>query len=144
MVVRPNEHQIEEVKMIAKDIGVDEVKFKSAQVYDYKNGNPLIPLNQKYARYAPMEDGTYKVKNKLLNHCWKLWHSCVITWDGMIVPCCFDKDAQFQLGDLKKNSLATVWQQRPYQEFREKILEERNKIEICSNCTEGCKIWFDD
>lgn len=49
LVVKPNEHQIEEVYKLAKEIGVDEVKLKSAQVYDYKNGNPLIPNNQKYS-----------------------------------------------------------------------------------------------
>src|SRR5262245_40598520 len=31
LVVKPNEHQIEEVKQLAKEIGVDEVRFKTAQ-----------------------------------------------------------------------------------------------------------------
>lgn len=144
LVVRPNEHQIEDVKILADEIGIDEVKFKTAQVYDYKHGNPLIPTIEKYARYKKQSDGTYKVKNKLLNSCWKLWHSCVITWDGKVVPCCFDKDATFQMGDLKEWSLSTLWHQVPYQNFRKKILQGRNKIEICSNCTEGCKIWLDN
>ena len=87
-----------------KEIGVDEVKLKTAQVYEYENGNPLIPTIEKYSRYAKQRDGSYVVKNELLDHCWKLWHSCVITWDGIIVPCCFDKDAQHRLGDLKKAS----------------------------------------
>ena len=34
-----------------------------------------------------------KVKGGQGNHCWKLWHANVITWDGLVVPCCFDKDA---------------------------------------------------
>ncbi len=143
LVVRPNEHQIEEVKRLAAEIGVDEVKFKSAQVYQYENGNPLIPLNEKYARYVQQPDGTYKVKNKLLNHCWKLWHSCVITWDGKVVPCCFDKDAMHQMGDLRIDKLEKIWYEGAYRRFREKILTGRSKIEICSNCTEGCKIWLD-
>lgn len=142
LVVRPNEHQIDEIHALAKEIGIDEVKLKSAQLYDYKYGNPLLPLQEKYARYRQEEDGTYSVKNELLNHCWKLWHSCVVTWDGVVVPCCFDKDAQFQLGDLKKNELRNVWYNEKYSHFRQQILKGRDQIEICKNCTEGCKVWL--
>ncbi|MCH2042795.1 MAG: SPASM domain-containing protein [Saprospiraceae bacterium] len=141
LVVRPNEHQIEEVYQLAEEIGVDEVKLKTAQIYDYQNGNPLIPTLEKYSRYARQKDGSYKIKNKLLNHCWKLWHSCVITWDGLVVPCCFDKDATYRLGDLKKSDFKTIWNDRSYQNFRQRILRGRNQIDICSNCTEGCKVF---
>ena len=94
LVVKPNEHQIDEIYKIAEEIGIDEVKLKTAQVYEYEQGNDLIPTIEKYSRYKKNTDGTYSVKNKLLNHCWKLWHACVITWDGLVVQCCFDKDAQ--------------------------------------------------
>ena len=43
LVVKPNEHQIDEVYQLAKEYGVDEVKLKTAQVYDYENWNELIP-----------------------------------------------------------------------------------------------------
>ena len=44
LVVKPNEHQIEDIKRLAKEVGVDEVRFKTAQVYDFENDpNNLIP-----------------------------------------------------------------------------------------------------
>ncbi len=141
LVVKPNEHQIPEIYKLAEEIGIDEVKLKTAQVYDYKNGNDLIPTIDKYSRYARMGDGSYVVKNELLNHCWKLWHSCVITWDGMVVPCCFDKDADYRLGDLKKETFKELWQGEEYQNFRKMLLKGRDQIDICTNCTEGCKVW---
>ena len=141
LVVKPNEHQIPEVYRLAKEIGVDEVKLKTAQVYDYANGNPLIPINETYSRYAKQPDGTYRIKNKLLNHCWKLWHACVITWDGMVVPCCFDKDATHRLGNLHERSFKEIWQNGSYTKFRTQLLGGRDKIDICTNCTEGCKVW---
>lgn len=141
LVVRPNEHQIEEVQQLAKELEVDEVVFKTAQVYDYEHGNPLIPTIDKYARYALQPDGTYKIKNRLLNHCWKLWHSCVITWDGKVVPCCFDKDATHQLGDLKTHTFAELWQGAAYNRFRRAILKSRKNIDICANCSAGTKVW---
>ena len=141
LVVRHNEHQADEIKSMAKQIGIDEVAFKTAQIYDYENGNDLIPLNEKYARYKKQDNGTWGIKNKLLNHCWKLWHSCVITWDGTIVPCCFDKDATHPLGSLKNNSFREIWFGKPYHEFREQLLMSRSQIDICTNCTEGTKVW---
>lgn len=141
LVVRPNEHQIEEVQTLATELGVDQVVLKTAQVYDYANGNPLIPTIDKYARYKKQADGTYTIKNKLANHCWKLWHSCVITWDGKVVPCCFDKDAQHQLGDLKSQSFKELWQGEFYNRFRRNILKSRKEIDICANCSEGTKVW---
>jgi len=141
LVVKPNEHQIADVYRLADEIGVDEVKLKTAQVYDYENGNELIPTIEKYARYKKNEQGKYEVKTELLNHCWKLWHACVITWDGIVVPCCFDKDATHKLGDLKTMSFKELWQSPSYYNFRSKLLQGRNQIDICTNCTEGCKVW---
>jgi len=141
LVVRPNEHQIDEVKALGKSLGVDEVKFKTAQVYDYTHGNPLIPTKQEYSRYKQNADGTFEIKNKLLNQCWRMWSSCVITWDGLVVPCCFDKDAQHQMGDLKEQPFSKVWRSPVYNNFRTAILKSRSEIEICKNCTEGTKVW---
>ena len=141
LVVRPNEHQIEDVRQLAREIGVDEVKLKTAQIYDYQQGHELIPTQSKYSRYYPDDAGTWHVKNKLLNQCWKLWHACVITWDGIVVPCCFDKDAVQRLGDLREKSFLEIWTGPAYQQFRTQLLQGRDQIDICTNCTEGCKVW---
>ena len=141
MVVKPNEHQIKDVEALAKKIGVDEVCFKTAQMYDYVNGNKLIPTIEKYSRYKQSADGTYTIKNKMLDHCWRLWHSTVITWDGLVVPCCFDKDAQHQMGDLKTISFKEMWKGEKYKNFRASVLRSRSEIDICKNCSEGTKVW---
>jgi radical SAM protein with 4Fe4S-binding SPASM domain len=140
LVVKPNEHQLEDVKKLADELGVDEVVFKTAQVYDFENGNPLIPDNIKYSRYKKNKEGIYSIKNKLLNQCWRMWSSCVVTWDGVVVPCCFDKDAKHQLGDLKKQKFQELWESVKYQNFRQSILKSRQEIDICKNCSEGTKV----
>lgn len=141
LVVRPNEHQIEEVQQLADELGVDEVVYKTAQVYNYKNGNSLIPENEKYARYKKQKDVTYAIKNKLLNQCWRMWNGCVITWDGRVVPCCFDKDAEHQLGIMTTQSFKDIWRGKPYQHFRKALLSSRKEIDICKNCSEGTKVF---
>ncbi|MEZ5014419.1 MAG: SPASM domain-containing protein [Chitinophagales bacterium] len=141
LVVKPNEHQIEDVKKLGREIGVDEVAFKTAQIYDYADGNDLIPTIDYYSRYQKQDDGKYTIKNAMANHCWKLWHSCVITWDGAVVPCCFDKDATHTLGDLKEESFTALWQGERYRNFRAALVKGRGEIDICKNCTEGTKVW---
>jgi len=141
LVVKPNEHQIKNVEALAKDLGVDEVRFKTAQMYEFVNGNKLIPTIEKYSRYEKQNDGTYRIKNEMKNHCWRLWHSTVITWDGLVVPCCFDKDAKHQLGDLKKTKFSELWKSKEYTNFRASVLRSRSEIDICKNCTEGTKVW---
>lgn len=142
LVVQPNEHQMEDIKRIGKEIGVDQVRFKTAQVYDYENDpHQLIPKNEKYSRYKKDASGNVVAKNKLENHCWKLWHGNVITFDGLVVPCCFDKDAQHQLGNLQNQSMHDVWQSKNYKEFRKQLMSSRKNIDICANCSEGLSVW---
>ncbi|TAF49003.1 MAG: radical SAM protein, partial [Sphingobacteriia bacterium] len=145
LVVKPNEHQMEDIKKMAKEIGVDQVRFKTAQVYNYEEDpNGLIPTNPRFSRYKLGRDGKRTVKNGLKNHCWKLWHANVITWDGLVVPCCFDKDAMHQLGNLKNQRFRDVWQNDNYKQFRREILTSRKNIDICSNCSEGLSVWQKD
>ena len=142
LVVKPNEHQVDEIKILAKQIGVDEVRFKTAQVYDYKSDpNDLIPLNTKFSRYKKDEQGNYITKNKLANRCWKLWHANVITWDGLVVPCCFDKDAMHRLGNLQMQTFKEIWSNDNYKQFRRELMTGRKNIDICSNCSEGVSVW---
>ena len=142
LVVKPNEHQIEDIKRLAKEVGVDEVRFKTAQVYEYETDpNQLIPENDKYSRYTRQENGTYLPKNKLANRCWKMQHANVITWDGLVVPCCFDKDATHQLGNLKNQSFKEIWHNSNYKQFRKELMNSRKNIDICANCSEGVSVW---
>lgn len=143
LVVKPNEHQVEDARQLAHELGVDEIKFKSAQLYDFENGNPLMPGAEQYSRYRKGKDGKYRIKNRLLNQCWKLWHSCVFTWDAEVVPCCFDKDAKYPMGSAAERPFAEVWQGEKYQRFRNGLLQGRSQIDICNNCTEGTRVWVE-
>jgi len=142
LVTKQNEHQIEEVKALQKSLGADGLNLKTIQVYDYENGNPLLPSNERYSRYKKEKIGKFRLKNKMSNHCWRMWSTCVFTWDGKIVPCCFDKDAKHQMGTLLNSNFKSIWKSDVYGKFRQDILKDRKGIDICSNCSEGSKIWI--
>ena len=139
IVMKQNEHQIDEVKKYCKDVGVDKLVFKTMQISSYENALKFLPANPKYRRYL-VKDGKFSIKNKLKNHCFALWRTSVITWDGKVVPCCFDKDAEYTLGILNGKSFSDIWKSDEYQNFRSSVLANRSKTKICTNCTEGLKI----
>lgn len=136
IVFSTNEHQVEQVRKLAEELGVDKLELKSAQVYGYAEGNALIPSTEKYSRYRRGAGKGFVIDNPLNNHCLRMWRGCVVTWDGLVVPCCFDKDAEHRLGDLKKSSFNEIWRGEAYDEFRRKVFSARKEIEICRNCTE--------
>ena len=113
IVFGTNEHQMEEVKLLCEKLGIDKLEYKSAQVYDYEQGNELIPK--------------------------RMWRSCIITWDGKVLPCCFDKDADHQIGDMGTLTFKEIWESEAYSDFRNAIIKDRKQIDICKNCTEGLK-----
>lgn len=139
IVMKQNEHQLDDVIRYGKDVGVDKVVFKTMQVSNYENAIKFLPSNKKYSRYI-IENGSYYIKNKMKNHCFALWRTSVITWDGKVVPCCFDKDAEFNLGMLNGRSFHEIWKSAEYNSFRQKVLDSRKSVSMCTNCTEGLKI----
>ena len=139
IVMKQNEHLLEKVMEYGRDTGVDRVVFKTMQVSSYENALHFLPENQKYRRYD-VGAGSFKVKGKLKNKCFALWRTSVITWDGRVVPCCFDKDADFELGEMNGNGFKSVWTSDEYKAFRQKVLSDRKGVDMCSNCTEGMKM----
>jgi radical SAM protein with 4Fe4S-binding SPASM domain len=121
---------------------VDAVWYKTAQIYDYEEDpNGLVTSIDRFSRYKTDAAGKRIPKNKLANHCWKLWHANVITWDGLVVPCCFDKDALYSMGNVQTTAFETIFKNQAYQNFRQTVLKGRQHIDICQNCSEGCKVW---
>lgn len=141
LVTGANEQEVDEVKALGGELGVDRVVFKTAQIYDFENGHPLIPQDERFSRYKKGREGKYILKNKLRNQCWKLWMGAEMTWDGRILPCCFDKDAQYEMGKLSEASFRSIWRGAGYVDFRSRLVRSRQSIAMCTNCSEGGQIW---
>lgn len=138
LVMGHNEHQMEEARAFARQHNL-RIEFKSAQVYDQESYSFIIPGQEKYSRYERKKDGSWAIKSKLPNRCFRMWSGLVVTWDGKVVPCCFDKDAGHVMGDLNKQDLRGIWDSDIYKDFRKAVFTRRNSIDICRNCTEGLK-----
>gem|GEM_PF-6836194 len=51
------------------------------------------------------------------------------------------KDASHRLGQVATEGFKKVWHSEPYNRFRKLVLKSRSNIDICTNCTEGTKVW---
>ena len=133
--LRTNENEWSTISQRYRKMGADSLTLKTAQLYDYKQGHPLMPSNEKYSRYVKGKDGIYHLKHKVGGRsCRRLWTGCVITVNGDVLPCCYDKAGQYSFGNIFTTSLADIYHGEKANRFRETVLRKRSTLQICSNC----------
>lgn len=136
IVFGTNEHQIPEVKMLAKSLGADSLTLKTAQIYDFETPNPLHTTLSRYSRYRKQSDGSYVLKNPLKNRCRRVISGAVLNVKGEVLPCCFDKGSEFSYGSVTDADFMTLWQNKKATDFRKAVYTNRKQFEMCRNCTE--------
>jgi radical SAM protein with 4Fe4S-binding SPASM domain len=132
-----NENQIDQVRQFAKSLNA-LLRLKSMQIINKTEIGSWLPSERRFSRYR-MKEGEYVSKNRLPDRCPRLWFNPVITWDGKIVPCCFDKNAEYIMGDINNESFREIWDGPKFRIFRKRILTGRHMIEMCRDCTSGLR-----
>ena len=136
IVMKHNQNEISQIKKLAESLKIDRLFLKSAQIYDENDFDDLLPSSNKYRRYDKL-NGKLILKKKMKNRCKRLLLTSVITWDGKVLPCCFDKDADFSFGKIVgENCFKNIWLSEKAAEFRKKVFTKRKSISICRNCIE--------
>lgn len=142
--LRTNEHEWDWISAHYRELGADRLEFKTAQLYDYEHGHPLMPSDARYSRYVKGSDGLYHPKKSFFlrgvlmgaSSCRRLWTGCVITTDGQVLPCCYDKSAAHAYGRIGQQSLRDIYWSERAMRFRKAVLKHRIDIPICQNCGE--------
>lgn len=137
LVNNQNEHQIAEARRFAREVRAT-LRLKSMQIANECSMEEWQPSSWKFRRYFK-RGGRYYIKSSLPDSCGRMWFNPVITWDGKVVPCCFDKNAQYVMGDLNTDSFRNIWNSDKYNDFRRQVFADRKSIGICRNCTSGLK-----
>jgi radical SAM protein with 4Fe4S-binding SPASM domain len=135
LVNRHNEHQIHLARQFAKKMNA-VLRLKSMQIINSGSHESWLPSKKKYRRYEK-KDYDYVIRSKLTDRCPRLWFNPVVTWEGKVIPCCFDKDANHVMGDLNEESFREIWEGPKYRLFRKSVVSGRRMTEMCTNCTEG-------
>jgi radical SAM protein with 4Fe4S-binding SPASM domain len=140
--LKTNEHEWNWIKKNYKQLGATHLAFKTAQLYDFEHGHPLMPTSERYSRYSKTTDGTYihKKSSRLSPYCLfasspcrRLWSGCVITTSGDVLPCCYDKDHKHTLGNIMTQSLVEIFHNQQANALRRQILRG-HLPEMCKNC----------
>ena len=129
--LRSNEHEWRAFKQQYKLFGADRLVFKTAQLYDYQNGHPLMPTNPKYSRYILGKDGKYH-RRKLRKGCFRVWSGAVITTNGDVLPCCYDKSHAYAYGNIMEKPLRELFTNDKALAFRQAAF--RQTPQICQEC----------
>ncbi|MCG2712336.1 MAG: radical SAM protein [Candidatus Omnitrophica bacterium] len=130
LLMGSTEQEIDEFKKLIKDLGVDKGLIKKVRV-DYFAEKPeygLLPENKKFHR------DIYRGKGKK-NPCVRPWISTLVLWDGVVVPCCFDMEGDFILGNVKGGKITRIWNDKEYMNLRHKIASKSNSAELCRQCS---------
>jgi len=143
LVMKHNEHEIEEIKQLSKKLEVDNLELKSVQIYSKDDVHSFLPQNPKYRRYKISGDN-FELKYGIKNRCRRIWTNAVVNWNGEVAICCFDKDGEFKVGNVIDTDLTQLWKNSDIMKIRNQILKDRKQIPICRNCLEGVKIKIEE
>ena len=146
LLLRSNEREQALMRKTYRLLGADRLTFKTAQFYDYQYGNPLMPARDRDRRYEQCADGTYRMKRHPLRRlwhvltgispCYRLWAGCVLTTNGDVLPCCYDKSHTHAYGNIHHASLPTLFRSKQAGAFRRTAIRApfQQAPEICQNC----------
>jgi MoaA/NifB/PqqE/SkfB family radical SAM enzyme len=111
LINRYNEHQVDELRAIAHDLGVDA--FSTGGFFidttDPAQVKEWLPVDEAQSFYD------YSAK-KLENvwHCADLWESMTINADGGVAPCCWLHHEKNDFDNVFTTPVATVWNSDAY------------------------------
>jgi MoaA/NifB/PqqE/SkfB family radical SAM enzyme len=137
IVMRHNEHQVEDFLRWAKALGVDRANVIDPCARNMLEAHAYLPKNRRYWFYdeEAFERGLLKPKKLPDNECVWIWNSIQLNWDGSAVPCCRDPNALFPLGNVFEKGLRAVFNGEAATNFRRRLLNEQGQISICKLCS---------
>ncbi|MCA1741934.1 MAG: SPASM domain-containing protein [Bacteroidales bacterium] len=154
---RGNEHEASAAAELASSLGAG-FRIKSMQVLDNKRAGEWMPAGIGKSRYIMsggewkltgigksryiMSEGEWKKAAIPSRGCLRMWTTAVITADGDVVPCCYDKNAGHVMGNLNERTFRDIWHGKQYNSFRDTVMKSRRLIDICRDCPQGSRIFF--
>jgi radical SAM protein with 4Fe4S-binding SPASM domain len=135
IAMRHNEHELPEMRRLAREWGVDALRVKTVGADD-EASRGLVPATRLLSRYAA--DGI--TPNTRHAFCTMAWDHTVVNVDGSVTPCCYlrpDMGPEFVMGNVFETPFLSVWRGERYRRFREAMLAGRAGMPVCGTCRGG-------
>lgn len=133
VISRQNEHELDDLEQLARELGANELIFKTMEITPGSDGEACLPRNPKYRRYTENPD-TWTRKNDY-KHCPELWNQPVLNSDGSISVCCFDKTGLLNPGVYNPGTFCDLWRGTEWMKIRETVKNNKAGMQPCKTCT---------
>jgi radical SAM protein with 4Fe4S-binding SPASM domain len=137
---RHNEHEVQEAAAFARSVNA-VFTIKSMQVLNAGQAGDWMPGDGMRSRYMQSE-GQWRPVRSPSRGCFRMWTTAIVTVDGDVVPCCFDKYAGHAMGNINDQVFGDIWNGEKYNSFREAVIINRASVDICAQCPQGKRILF--
>ena len=137
IATRENEHEIDQVREIAGEMGVDVFSVKSVSIYeDADPDNPSLPENMELRSFQYQGKESAEEYRELPNLCYKPWSWPTLRYDGTLLACECDHASSRVLGNVfEAGSFREVWTGSKAQELRcEFPGNGKITVEFCQQC----------
>ncbi|HEU4726927.1 MAG TPA: glycosyltransferase [Kofleriaceae bacterium] len=135
IAMRHNEHELPEMRRLAREWGVDALRVKTVGADDDATRD-LVPASSLLSRYAADRE-TPSVRHAF---CTMAWDHAVVNVDGSVTPCCYlrpDMGDEFVMGNVFEAPFTAIWRGERYRSFRARMLAGRAAMPICNRCRGG-------
>ncbi len=142
--MKHNEHEIPELKKLAKSLGVDALSIKTLNPYgcysDEISEDPAyydksLTTDERYHRFRYEGLSENRCRIRINPPCIKLWDCMTILWNGDVCLCAFDYRNKYGIGNIRANSIKNVWSGIPIRSLRQQFGKDYQKMQLCKNCT---------
>jgi len=136
IIMKHNEQELNDFFKLAGELGVDGARVEAPCVRNIEQGKAFLPRRKEYQLYDmdAFTRGVLKHKDYRVNHCRWMYYSVTVTWEGDVIPCCRDVDAGYVMGNLLRDDISLIWNNRKFREFRQKIINNSESIPMCFLC----------
>jgi MoaA/NifB/PqqE/SkfB family radical SAM enzyme len=142
IVFKHTEHEMEQARRMAEEIGVDMLRFVSPGVqpedmHDKSLQEKWMPENPLFWERNPdvVEQRGYLYEQP----CYYLYRSMFIYTGGGVTPCCFAHDTNHDFGNILTQSVPEIWNNHKYRSarmlFSKKAPSEPRLETLCDKCT---------
>jgi radical SAM protein with 4Fe4S-binding SPASM domain len=119
-----NDKSIEKLQKYWTSIeGVDHFLIKPFETFDGSDATINL-LRRKNEKKSQLEVVT----------CNRPWESVTVMWDGRVVPCCYDYNGKYVLGDVRHSRLSDIWNGERMQVLRHEFVSQTVSNPLCKNC----------
>lgn len=145
--LRHNEHEMDEAVRLAREFGVDGVRFKPARLDKTRNltfqGLVPVDLSRQWAPKDPalFHEITPEHASYLDLHCRFLWGTVTVYADGSMAPCCETTAARDDLGNIFRQDFQSIWNGPGYVRARRVALGLAQGPEDEAVVCQGCKVF---